>query len=220
MMSSGEDRSVDSAKHLLVAKAIAGNKDLLREILLRLPIKSLLRFKSVSKEWLSLISNPHFAQSYTHRYNPNLKPSSLLLNHQSIGFQFVPFIDDGDGDGNKPKVKLSYPDDLAFRRPIYCNGAIHWFSARKTSLYFDTPIERLKKMPMLPFHEGFDFDYNVRYFRESRGHLHIIVTDEPTVVEFDILELKIGYSRWFVRYCVNLDAVMATFEDVTWNFSE
>ncbi|KAK7292357.1 hypothetical protein RIF29_08135 [Crotalaria pallida] len=38
--------------------------ELIIPILLRLPVKSLLRFKSVSKSWFSLISDPHFAISH------------------------------------------------------------------------------------------------------------------------------------------------------------
>jgi len=37
--------------------------ELITQILLRLPVKSLIRFKSVSKSWCSLISNPSFAKS-------------------------------------------------------------------------------------------------------------------------------------------------------------
>ncbi|KAK7295588.1 hypothetical protein RJT34_18498 [Clitoria ternatea] len=38
--------------------------ELIESILLRLPVRSLLRFKSVCKSWLSLISNPQFAESH------------------------------------------------------------------------------------------------------------------------------------------------------------
>ncbi|XP_045791127.1 F-box/kelch-repeat protein At3g23880-like [Trifolium pratense] len=38
--------------------------ELIIEILLRLPVKSLLRFKSVCKSWFSLISKPNFANSH------------------------------------------------------------------------------------------------------------------------------------------------------------
>ncbi|KAL9409365.1 hypothetical protein AB3S75_047706 [Citrus x aurantiifolia] len=44
------------------SEVIANLDDLLTEILIRLPIKSLLKFKSVSKHWLSLISNPVFCR--------------------------------------------------------------------------------------------------------------------------------------------------------------
>lgn len=38
--------------------------DLIIQILLRLPVKSLVRFKCVCKSWLSLITDPHFAKSH------------------------------------------------------------------------------------------------------------------------------------------------------------
>ncbi|KAI5670279.1 hypothetical protein M9H77_10643 [Catharanthus roseus] len=53
--------SKQSNKLLSSHIVVAANDDLLIEILIRLPIKSLLRFKSVSKHWHSLIAtNPHF----------------------------------------------------------------------------------------------------------------------------------------------------------------
>ena len=39
-------------------------QDLITEIMLRLPVKSVVRFKSVCKAWLFLISDPHFAKSH------------------------------------------------------------------------------------------------------------------------------------------------------------
>ncbi|XP_057438933.1 F-box/kelch-repeat protein At3g23880-like [Lotus japonicus] len=39
-------------------------QDLITEILLRLPVKSLVRFKAVCKFWRSLISDPHFARTH------------------------------------------------------------------------------------------------------------------------------------------------------------
>ncbi|MBA0821170.1 hypothetical protein Goarm_018042 [Gossypium armourianum] len=50
-----------STKHSQNAETIANNYDLLIQILVRLPVKSLLRFKSVSKTWHSIISDPEFS---------------------------------------------------------------------------------------------------------------------------------------------------------------
>ncbi|KAK9266693.1 hypothetical protein L1049_012612 [Liquidambar formosana] len=80
---------------------IAANDDLLTEILLRLPIQSLFQFKSVSKHWLSLISDPHFS-----RRRRNLKPNAvagLFLSpvrtdyYVERTFEFVPLGDDEFG---------------------------------------------------------------------------------------------------------------------------
>ncbi|KAL7193662.1 hypothetical protein ACSBR2_025301 [Camellia fascicularis] len=61
-------------------EVIASNVDLLSEILLRLPPKSLIRFKSVSKNWLHLISDSHFASNRSHG-NRNLSISGLFYHH-------------------------------------------------------------------------------------------------------------------------------------------
>ncbi|QCE15608.1 F-box/kelch-repeat protein At3g23880-like [Vigna unguiculata] len=51
--------------------------ELVIEILLRLPVKSLFRFKCVCKSWLSLLSDPHFATSHFQR--PTANTARLLL---------------------------------------------------------------------------------------------------------------------------------------------
>ncbi|XVF54913.1 hypothetical protein PTKIN_Ptkin05aG0218700 [Pterospermum kingtungense] len=69
------------------AEAIANNYDLLTLILARLPVKSLLRFKSVSKGWYSLISDPAFSR----RVFPD-QVSGLIL-HKNYKVEFVPLPD-------------------------------------------------------------------------------------------------------------------------------
>ncbi|XP_071728075.1 F-box protein CPR1-like [Rutidosis leptorrhynchoides] len=56
--------------------------DLIEAILPFLPSKSLGRFKSVSKRWYSLISNPNFIKTHIHIYtenNPNPDPTHIIL---------------------------------------------------------------------------------------------------------------------------------------------
>ncbi|XP_061356730.1 F-box/kelch-repeat protein At3g23880-like [Gastrolobium bilobum] len=50
--------------------------ELIEEILQRLPVRSLLRFKCVCKSWLALISNPQFAKSH---YDMAAAPTHRLL---------------------------------------------------------------------------------------------------------------------------------------------
>ncbi|XP_058189416.1 F-box protein At5g07610-like [Rhododendron vialii] len=62
------------------AVLIANSVDLLAQVLLRLPAKPLIRFKSVSKHWLALLSDSHFA--YVHsRLNPKPLISSLYFRY-------------------------------------------------------------------------------------------------------------------------------------------
>lgn len=63
------------------AAQVASSEDLLKQILLRLPAKPLHKFKSVSKQWYSIISTPKFTVTYSRR-NPNPQ-LGFLLNAQT-----------------------------------------------------------------------------------------------------------------------------------------
>ncbi|KAL6144735.1 hypothetical protein ACLB2K_055426 [Fragaria x ananassa] len=59
------------------AEIVANVGVLLRQILVRVPALSLIRFKCVSKHWLSLISDPDFRGCHTLQ-NPNPKISAFF----------------------------------------------------------------------------------------------------------------------------------------------
>lgn len=72
------------------SNVVSSNDDLLIEILLRLPVLSVLLFKSVSKQWLSLITDASI--TFRRCQIPNLGPPSGLFirNHQSFSeYDFV-----------------------------------------------------------------------------------------------------------------------------------
>ncbi|KAK4757794.1 hypothetical protein SAY87_019095 [Trapa incisa] len=76
------------------AEFIAGNSDLIGEVLLRLPARSLIKFKCVSKLWLSTISDPHFCRRHARRHSSSSRPTGVLLrtnpNSQDSQYQFLP----------------------------------------------------------------------------------------------------------------------------------
>lgn len=57
-------------------------KDIIVDILSRLAVKSLLRFKSVSKEWCSLISEPQFIKLHLNQSNKNNHLKRLVVVKQ------------------------------------------------------------------------------------------------------------------------------------------
>ncbi|KAL7224691.1 hypothetical protein ACSBR1_026050 [Camellia fascicularis] len=88
------DSSSSYTEQRSAGNAIAENSDLNTQILVRLPVKPLTQFKSVSKQWLSLISDSQFSLHHSRR---NRKPTSALfllsLNKINPEFSFLPFAD-------------------------------------------------------------------------------------------------------------------------------
>ncbi|XP_061372533.1 F-box protein At5g07610-like [Gastrolobium bilobum] len=69
---------------------VVGNLDLVTEILLRLPVKDVARYKCVSKQWLSLISNPLFCHSHTRRLFITSTPCFLWKDISDSEFERIP----------------------------------------------------------------------------------------------------------------------------------
>nr|XP_011467649.1 PREDICTED: putative F-box protein At1g59675 isoform X2 [Fragaria vesca subsp. vesca] len=56
--------------------ALADDEDLVFEILTRLPVKSLMRFRSVSRPWRALISQSHFIKKHQSHANSGIAKNS------------------------------------------------------------------------------------------------------------------------------------------------
>ncbi|KAA8535691.1 hypothetical protein F0562_030694 [Nyssa sinensis] len=205
------------------AAAIAGNDDLLVEILIRLPAKSVLRFRSVSKRWLSLISDPRFSLIWS---KPKSVSGLLLrrLSHSGIPkLEYIPF--DNRNQSSVPFTSLDFvdddpegPSDMVFDKALFWNGSIHWLSRQsETSLCFDTDQECLKTIPMPPIEEG-ENERTSCYFGESGGHLHLAVLSGSHSALLNVFEMEPDYSKWFVKYRVDLDSVVASFPEMETNF--
>lgn len=111
-------------------------EDMVVEILLRLPAKSLLRFKCVCRKWLVLIESPSFIDLHL-RVRHNNGDQGILLFHEYIkgeeGKSFLSFHSDSDdellsGVNVAPHLELdSVEDDGRIHKPFLvgsCNGIV------------------------------------------------------------------------------------------------
>ncbi|KAB5574540.1 hypothetical protein DKX38_001734 [Salix brachista] len=133
----GSSSSSQAPLFSVSAETIANNEDLLTELLLRLPIKSLLKFKCVSKHWLSLISNPRFSRR---RISCDTPPCGLFLIERGspyAGYQFVAL----DSNHSKAPFKnlTSVNDPSEIKLIQSCNGLLLFHSllpGRSGGIYY------------------------------------------------------------------------------------
>uniref|UniRef100_A0A251S6K2 Putative F-box domain-containing protein n=1 Tax=Helianthus annuus TaxID=4232 RepID=A0A251S6K2_HELAN len=127
--------------------AVVGSNDtLLTDILLRLPVTSILRFKSVSKHWYSLLGQKHF----THRYDTHSKSPGVFARDK-----YIPF--DAE-DPNTPPVDTlsSYIDSFTSVRVLQsCNGLLlcctdQWPKIRKSGHKYYVFNPTTKQLALIP----------------------------------------------------------------------
>ncbi|RHN59202.1 putative F-box domain-containing protein [Medicago truncatula] len=78
-------------------------RELIIQILMWLPVKSLIRFKCVCKLWFSLISDPHFANSHFQLTAAANTPRIMCisyLSHEIQSLYFEAFLNDHRGSWN------------------------------------------------------------------------------------------------------------------------
>ncbi|THF94268.1 hypothetical protein TEA_011494 [Camellia sinensis var. sinensis] len=107
-----------------------------------------------------------------------------------------------------------FTGDVSFNLGVFWNGALHWISTSGgDSLYFNVDKERLETMPMPPIPDGWE-ERRLRYFRESRDHLHLIEIYGPHTTQFNVYKMERDYCGWFVKYRVDIDAIPNAFPEM------
>ncbi|XP_062119104.1 F-box protein At5g07610-like [Humulus lupulus] len=219
------------------ATIIATNQDLITQILVRLPIKSLLRFKCVCKHWLFFISNPEFS----HGRKDSLTISALvmrflfslmLIEKQENTTFIIP---------SPPAKTISLPSQIPtdfffnrvygsvlaydpFKSPddkVICvlrskfknRFVIDIFSSETTSWKrFATRI-RASKQVCSPKNKGVGGWLSLEYIGTFRGNFHVFCECKKTrnYREYYVYVMKKDYSEWITKYRFDLDAVAISY---------
>ncbi|PNY17036.1 F-box/kelch-repeat protein [Trifolium pratense] len=142
--------------------------ELIIQILLRLPVKSLIRFKRVCKSWFSIISDTHFANSHFELTAATQTHRTLLLAtltpHETIELS----VDDDDSVYallNPPNFLPSKPNSCIGIKGS-CRGFILFYCFSSRYLYLWNPSTGLHKQIPLSFNSdifeenfyGFGYD--------------------------------------------------------------
>ncbi|KAL4323818.1 hypothetical protein GQ457_11G014720 [Hibiscus cannabinus] len=106
-------------------------------------------------------------------------------------------------------------DRMAFEDAVFCNGKLHWNSYGNQSLYFDDEKGSFQKMGMPTPTSGHHRLEIHRYFGETSGSLYLAVTYHAYVdLDLDVHQMAGDYSRWFLKYRLNLGDSMGVFPEL------
>lgn len=114
------------------------------EILIRLPIKYVARFKSVSKSWLSLLSDPEFVREhYTRSASGNPNEYDCLIAEKQFRIVIL----------SRYNETLVLPTDKHYQLVGSINGIVCLRRCQKLSLW-NPAIHQSKEVTIAPHHSG------------------------------------------------------------------
>ncbi|XP_076950225.1 F-box protein At5g07610-like [Bidens hawaiensis] len=193
---------------------IGSNDDLLTEILIQLPVTSIIRFKSVSKHWRLLLSNSHLNRRYD---NNNLSKSLGLFGLYGMYFPFdvenpsPPPFRSLDFYFNRSKVRIKQScNGLLLCNAFHNNGASEYY-------VFNPTTKQLAFIPSLP---------NIRSMALAFDQTHSPHYKVVCVCAFesrkDMFQIQI-YSSETMKWKVCIESFAARVSDfhspVYWNGS-
>ncbi|PIN12079.1 hypothetical protein CDL12_15316 [Handroanthus impetiginosus] len=145
-------------------------EEIITEILLRLPVKALLKFRCVSKLWLSLISSPQFIKTHL-----KISTKNNIYSHNRLILSSGPRPNVFHTFSLNPKIdEYSYVDTLLFDYPLSvdqderirivgsCNGLVCGVLDLGNVVLWNPSTRKLKKLPnsgsLRGTHYGFGYD--------------------------------------------------------------
>ncbi|XP_017224967.2 putative F-box protein At3g16210 [Daucus carota subsp. sativus] len=192
-------------------------QECLIEILVHLPVKTLIRFKSVCKTWLSVISSPSFIRSQLHnaitasKTNPTV---AIISDHRHFHLINEAFLDVNRHYFSSSPIhvgSLVFPPQLDHYLDISnksYNGIICFMGRNYVGYLWNPSIRQYLKLPSAPeqytFHLGFGYDsisgsYKVFMFGEDTTD-----NDVPTVFVYSTATgcwKEIRAPNWGNKFC-------------------
>jgi len=161
--------------------------ELMIQVLLRLPVKSLIRFKCVCKSWFSLISNPHFANSH---FQITQTSKIVLISNPDLETRSIDF---EAYNSDSASLNLSFVDpqshfDLEIKGS--CRGFI--FLHGNSTFYLWNPSTGVhKQIPFSPnYSEYFYYPYGFGYDQLRDDYLVVSLYYVSTVDDDDDSHLE------------------------------
>ncbi|XP_060206774.1 F-box protein CPR1-like isoform X2 [Lycium barbarum] len=179
-------------------------EEIITEILTRLPVKSLLKFRSVSKSWLALISSPQFINTHL-SLSKNKEDTHHILISGSSGAKRIfkeCSISSLFYDSVTQVLDLDFPIENRIDFTVSCNGLIFLADYIKYSLLWNPTTRKHKNLP--DFKPRFKKNYYVIYgfgYDEFRDDYKVVgISYGSDGVEVKVYSLK-SDSWTSVDYC-------------------
>ncbi|XP_054785764.1 F-box/kelch-repeat protein At3g06240-like [Prosopis cineraria] len=171
-------------------------RDLKLEILLHLPIKSLLGLKCTSKSWLSLISNPYFVKLHFQRSSQH--PDRILY---AVGSQMLSIDFNASLHDDSAVVKLDLPFfkshvDVDFMATS-CRGFVFLAPTNEQKIFLLNPSTRVCKQIPVPDPHNSIFLYGFCYDEFADDYLLVLASKykklDPSsdfLLGFDVFSIR------------------------------
>ncbi|KAI3440834.1 F-box domain-containing protein [Psidium guajava] len=211
--------SAETSQTLAFAVAESFTEDIVIEILSRLPIKSLIRFKCVSKRWQCLISDGGFAKLHLQRLKEgDITPSQRIVKNGILETIHYELLDGGiGGDEGSAVVKLHEPrmDDPTWEPDLVgsCDGLV-CLAVQDRFLLYNPTTEESRDFPSSDLVTGDDFFHGFGYDSTSDDY-KIVQGTGSTKCQVGIFSIKSGSWR---RIQVHQESHLAVYDrGVYWN---
>jgi hypothetical protein len=180
--------------------------ELIIQILMWLPVKSLLRFRCVCKLWFSLFSDPNFANSHfqlTSARHASRIMSEPYLSRETRSIDFEAFLN--DDDPASLNITLSLPrSDLLVEIRGSCRGFILLY--HRPDIYIWNPSTGFQKqIPLSPFDSKLvAYCHGFGYDQSRDDYLVVSLFYNETILYADTTHLKFFSFRdntWKEKGC-------------------